>query len=114
MKRNALIVMRDVWCVRWITKPSSTEILRNTPIATRFNVPTIGRPTPHELRTASLVSQRVDRIEVGCFESGVGPENDSDDRADQQAEDDPVHGDDGRHFEKKGHCIPAKYSERDP
>src|SRR5437016_13016915 len=72
------------------------------------------RITNHELRTASFVSQRLDRIEVGRFESGVSTENDSDDRAAQEAEDDPVQGDDRRHFEKKRGCIPAEYSERNP
>src|SRR5947208_16518663 len=63
------------------------------------------RITNHESRKPSPVSQRLDRIEVGCFYSGAGPENDSDERADQQAEEGLVHGDDRWDYARKCRCI---------
>ena len=50
----------------------------------------------------SLVSQRLNRVEVGGFESGVGAEHNSNDRADQKSVNDPIKRYDGCHFEEEG------------
>src|ERR1051326_5627684 len=45
------------------------------------------------IEPVSLVAQRFDRIEIGGFERGIGAEDDSHHRTDQQAEEDPINRD---------------------
>src|SRR6266508_5534512 len=58
----------------------------------------------------SLVPERVDRIEVRGLEGGVGAKNNADERADDQSNDDPIHRDDRRQFQK----VRRDVSSRDP
>src|SRR6266567_2429502 len=65
------------------------------------------------MRRYLFVSQRIDRVEVGGFEGGVGSEHDSDDGANHQSDNDPIHRDDGRQFQHQGEDVSAGDAEAD-
>src|SRR6266478_4365050 len=59
----------------------------------------------------SLISQRLDRIQIRGFECGVSAEDDTDDRADHQADDDPIAGNGRRAMHQQGGDVAAQDAE---
>lgn len=62
----------------------------------------------------SLIAQRVDRVDIGCFERWIGTENDADKGADHQAVGHPVLGKNDRRLEQDGQNVSASHSQHDP
>src|SRR5436190_6289068 len=58
-----------------------------------------------------LVTQRINRIEVSGFPGGISTENNPHDGADEQTDDDPIHGNHGGPFQKIRSGISADNSE---